>query len=150
MMLAVSGAGVMLAVEYLNRFETYLLNCAADAVRFIKDVNHPHCRTMYDTFHANIEERDMVGVIGRHAATIGHIHISENDRGIPGRGHIDFPPVFRAIKATGYDDWLTLEAFGRAVPELAAATRVWRDLFPDLPTLVRESIALIRREWARA
>lgn len=147
---AAQKAKIKLALEPLNRFECYMLNTQAQGRALCARVNHPSLTILYDTFHANIEERDMVSVIGEHIADIGHIHISENDRGIPGRGHIDFGAVFDAIKATGYDDWLTLEAFGRAVPELAAATRVWRDLFPDLPTLVRESIALIRREWARA
>ncbi len=147
---AAAQAGIRLALEPLNRFECYMLNTQAQGGALRRAVAHPNLTILYDTFHANIEERDMVAAIGEHIADIGHIHISENDRGIPGRGHIDWRSVFPAIKRTGYDDWLTLEAFGRAVPELAAATRVWRDLFPDLPTLVKESIALIRTEWARA
>ncbi len=55
--------GIMLGVEYLNRFETYLLTSAADAVRFVKDVDHPRCLTMYDTFHANIEEKGLAEAI---------------------------------------------------------------------------------------
>jgi D-psicose/D-tagatose/L-ribulose 3-epimerase len=120
------------------------------ASRLRAQVAHPNFSFMYDSFHANIEERDPITEIGRFGEEITHIHISENDRGIPGRGHIPWRAVFSAIRATGYDGWLTVEAFGRGVPELAAATRVWRDLFPDLPTLIRESIALIRGELERA
>jgi D-psicose/D-tagatose/L-ribulose 3-epimerase len=143
-------AGIRLSIEAVNRFECYALNTMEQAARLRARVGHPNFGFMYDTFHANIEERDPVGVIGAHADGISHIHISENDRGIPGRGHIPFPAVMRAIRATGYDGWLTVEAFGRALPDLAAATRVWRDLFPDLDTLFAEAIALIRREWRAA
>ena len=143
-------AGIKLSIEPLNRFECYVLNTLEQGRALRRRVGHPNFSYMYDSFHANIEERDPIAGITRHAGEITHIHISENDRGIPGRGHIRWDAVFDAIRSSGYDGWLTVEAFGRAVPELAAATRVWRDLFPDLPTLVRESIALIRRELARS
>jgi len=143
-------AGIRLSIEPLNRFECYALNTLAQASSLRARVGHPNFAYMYDSFHANIEERDPVAEIARYAGEITHIHISENDRGIPGRGHIPWPAVFGAIRKTGYDGSLTVEAFGRGIPALAAATRVWRDLFPDLPTLIRESIALIRGEWARA
>jgi D-psicose/D-tagatose/L-ribulose 3-epimerase len=143
-------AGNKLALEPLNRFECYMVNTLEQGAALHKRVGHANFTILYDTFHANIEERDMVAGVGQYKPQIGHIHISENDRGIPGRGHIAFTPVFDAIAATGYDDWLVLEAFGRAVPELAAATRVWRDLFPDLKTLVNESNTFIRSQWARA
>ncbi len=143
-------ARIHLSIEPLNRFECYVLNTMEQASRLRALVAHSNFSFMYDSFHANIEERDPIAEIGRFAGEITHIHISENDRGIPGRGHIPWPAVFGAIRASGYDGWLTVEAFGRGVPELAAATRVWRDLFPDLPTLIRESIALIRGELERA
>ncbi len=145
-----SAAGVMLAIEPLNRFECYMLNTMEQASALRRRVDHPAFSYMYDTFHANIEERDPIGVIGRYRDEIAHIHLSENDRGIPGRGHIPFRETIRAIRALGYDGWLTFEAFGQALPALAAATRVWRPLFPDVETLLAESIALVRREWANA
>jgi D-psicose/D-tagatose/L-ribulose 3-epimerase len=143
-------AGVTLALEALNRFECYVLNTMDQAEALRKRVDHPNFSFQFDTFHANIEERDPVEAYRRHARVIPHIHISENDRGIPGRGHVPFAAHFRAFREAGYDGWLTVEAFGRALPALAAATRVWRDLFPDLETLLVESITLIRREWQAA
>jgi len=143
-------AGIALSLEALNRFECYVLNTMDQSARHCAAVDHPAFTFMYDTFHANIEERDPAAAYRAHARAITHIHISENDRGIPGRGHIDFAPLFAALRETGYDGWITVEAFGRTVPALAAATRVWRDLFPDLDTLFAESIALIRREWDAA
>ena len=142
--------GVALSLEPLNRFECYVLNTMAQAGALARRVDHPNFGVTYDTFHANIEERDPIAAFTAHAGAVNHIHLSENDRGIPGRGHVPFGPTIRAIRATGYDGWLTVEAFGRSVPALSAATRVWRDLFPDLDTLFAESITLIRREWAAA
>jgi len=143
-------AGIALSLEALNRFECYVLNTLEQSARHAAAVDHPSLRFMYDTFHAHIEERDPVAAYRAHAGAITHVHVSENDRGIPGRGQIDFARLFRALRAEGYDGWITVEAFGRTVPALAAATRVWRDLFPDLDTLFAESVALIRREWAAA
>ncbi|MDQ0473857.1 sugar phosphate isomerase/epimerase family protein [Labrys wisconsinensis] len=142
------GAGVMLSLEPLNRFECYVLNTLAQAADLSHRVGHRHFGCTFDTFHANIEERDPVEAYRTHAREVNHVHISENDRGIPGRGHAPIAAAIRAVRAEHYDGWLTVEAFGRSVPALAAATRVWRDLFPDLDTLFSESIAVIRRHWA--
>jgi D-psicose/D-tagatose/L-ribulose 3-epimerase len=124
-------AGVALSVEPLNRFECYFLNTAADAVGLVKRVGEPNYGYLYDTFHAHIEEKSQPAAIRAAGSTINHVHISENDRGAPGTGQVNFPAIFAALKATGYDGWLTIEAFGQALPDLAAATRVWRPLFDD-------------------
>jgi D-psicose/D-tagatose/L-ribulose 3-epimerase len=142
-------AGIGLSIEPLNRFECYVLNTLEAASKLRARVGHPNFSFMYDSFHANIEERRPTVEVRRFGKEITHIHISENDRGIPGRGHIPWNDVFDAIKAIGYDGWLTVEAFGRGIPALAAATRVWRDLFPDIPTLFKESAAMIRGHLAR-
>lgn len=142
--------GINLALEHLNRFETHFLNTMEQAKAYVDAVDHPTFSIMYDTFHANIEEQKQARAIAAIAGHIGVLHISENDRGIPGRGHIDFAEVFSAVRQTGYDGWVTLEAFGGGLPELAAATRVWRPLFPDYDTLFAESIDFIRRGWDAA
>jgi D-psicose/D-tagatose/L-ribulose 3-epimerase len=139
---------VTIVVESLNRFECYFLNTCADLSSYLDAVGHPNVSGMYDTFHANIEEKDPIAAIGAVRPHLSHVHISENDRGTPGRGHIDFASVFRALKGAGYDEWLTIEAFGRALPPLAAATRVWRDFFPSPAQVYREGFTLIRDGWA--
>jgi D-psicose/D-tagatose/L-ribulose 3-epimerase len=142
--------GLHISLEPLNRFETYFLNTTAQCRDYARRVHHPALRIMYDTFHANIEDGDQVAAFERVAPHVGVVHISENDRGIPGRGHIDFPAIIRAIRRSGYDGWVTLEAFGAGLPGIAAATRVWRPLFPDYETLFTESAAYIRKCWADA
>jgi D-psicose/D-tagatose/L-ribulose 3-epimerase len=141
--------GVCLAIEFLNRFECYFLNTAAAAAAYVRRVDHPHFKTMFDTFHANIEEENLPEAFSRNAAEIVHVHVCNNDRGVPGRGHIDFAGVFRAIKSSGYNGWLTIEAFGRALPELVEPTRVWRDFFQQPDEVVTEGYRFIRETWDR-
>jgi len=141
---------VPIVLEALNRFECYFLNTMADSAAYLDQVDHPFIQGMYDTFHANIEEKELVGAIPRFSRHISHVHISENDRGTPGRGHIDFTAIFDVLKRVGYDRWLTIEAFGRGLPELAAATKVWRDFFPNPQQVYEEGFALIRDGWAKA
>lgn len=139
--------GLYLSLEHLNRFETYFLNTMAQARAYAERVDHPAFRIMYDTFHANIEEQDQPRAIDTLGGHMGVLHVSENDRGIPGRGHVDFASIFSAVRRNGYDGWVILEAFGSGLPELAAATRVWRPLFPDFETLFAESLGFIRQTW---
>jgi D-psicose/D-tagatose/L-ribulose 3-epimerase len=136
--------GIKVAVEYLNRFENYFLTTAAQTVRFVREVNHPSLRMMYDSFHAHIEEKDQAKAIASCAAETIHIHVSENDRGVPGTGQVDWDGYWNGLKGSGYKGYVTIEAFGRALPALAAATRVWRDLFPDALGLCRDGLAFIK------
>lgn len=143
-------AGVMLGLEYLNRFECYFLNSAADTVRFVKEVNHPSCRMMYDTFHANIEEKSPADAIRACAPYTVHVHISENDRSTPGQGQIAWDETFAALKQTGYDGWMVVEAFGLALPEIAAATKIWRKMYQSEEQLARDALAFMKKRVAGA
>jgi D-psicose/D-tagatose/L-ribulose 3-epimerase len=142
-------AQVQLCIEYLNRFECYFLTTAADAVALVQRVNHPSFKTMYDTFHAHIEEKSQAGPVKTVAPHLGHVHISENDRGTPGTGQVRWDEAFKALKEVKYDGWLVIEAFGRALPDLAAATRVWRDLFPTAKEVYTEGLKLIKEKWGK-
>jgi D-psicose/D-tagatose/L-ribulose 3-epimerase len=143
-------SGLVLAIEPLNRFECYFLNTMADAKAHVRRVGHPNFGALYDTFHANIEERDPVGCIAETADVIRHVHISENDRGTPGRGHVPWRATFRALRAAGYDGWLTIEAFSTALPALAAATKVWRNLHASPEDVYQHGLETIRANWAAA
>jgi len=141
-------ADVTLCIEYLNRFECYFLTTAADAQKLVQAVNHPSFRTMYDTFHAHIEEKRPATAMKTVADVMAHFHISENDRGTPGSGQVNWDETFRTMRQVGYDGWLVIEAFGRALPDLAAATRVWRDLFPSAKEVYTNGLKLIHDKWA--
>ncbi|RJP31395.1 MAG: sugar phosphate isomerase/epimerase [Candidatus Omnitrophota bacterium] len=146
---ATENSGVLLALEALNRFETYFINTAADACKFAEEVNHPNFGIMWDTFHANIEEKNIQKAMMAVAHKIVHVHISENHRGIPGAGHIRFGDVFNCLKKMKYDRWLTIEAFGSALPELAAATCIWRELFPSSHDLAEKGLQFIKKQWEK-
>jgi D-psicose/D-tagatose/L-ribulose 3-epimerase len=141
-------AGVTLVLEYLNRFETYFLTSAADATRFIQEVNHPNLRTMYDTFHANIEEKCLAEAIRTIAPVMGHVHISEHDRSTPGEGHIDWATTFKTLKEVKYDGWMVVEAFGLALPALAAATKIWRKMFTTEEALSGNALKFMKSNMA--
>ena len=140
-------AGVVLAVECLNRFECYFLNTMDDGAAYAKQVGHPSFGVMYDSFHANIEEKDPIGCITKNLDMIRHVHVSENDRGTPGKGHIAFDKIFKALRGGGYDQWVTIEAFGTSLPELAATTCVWRDLSASPEECYGEGLKMIKETW---
>jgi D-psicose/D-tagatose/L-ribulose 3-epimerase len=142
--------GVTIGLEALNRFECYLFNTMADLSVHIDEVGHPNIKAMYDTFHANIEEADPIGAYTKHVRNIVHVHISENDRGVPGRGNIPWAETFAAIRRSGYDGWLTIESFGRGLRDLAAATKVWRDFAESPEAVYREGYVHIRKGWRKA
>jgi D-psicose/D-tagatose/L-ribulose 3-epimerase len=142
---------VILGVEGLNRFETYLLTSVAETVRFVQEVGHSACRVMYDTFHANIEEKNVRNAIRAAGNLLCHVHISENDRSTPGSGHIDWYDTFASLQEIGYDGWLMVEAFGLALPELQAATRIWRRMYETEEKLAWDALEFMKSqvaEWA--
>lgn len=142
-------ADITLAVEPLNRFETYFLNTAADAVRFVEEIGSERVGILLDTFHQNIEDKDVAAAYTTCGKHLMHVHTCENDRGTPGSGHIDWPGVLRAIKDLGYDRWLTIESFNAHIPELSAATAIWRDLADSMDDIAIEGTRFLRDLWAR-
>ena len=138
--------GVKLGVEALNRFECYFLNTHGDSARFVQEVDHPACGMMYDTFHSNIEEKSVTDAVNAGGDKLFHIHISENDRSTPGEGAVRWDENFDAIVKSGYDGWLVIEAFGLALPEIAAATKIWRRMYKDEITLATEGLNFMKSE----
>ena len=120
-------ADITLAIEALNRFECYLCNTMEQLGSLVERVSHPNVRAMYDTHHANIEEKTNTQAINKIAPVLAHVHISENDRGTPGDGHVHWDETFSVLAKNKYQGWLTIEAFSRNDPEFANAINVWRE-----------------------
>ena len=120
-------AGVLLALESLNRFECYLCNTTEQLAGLIKRVNHPAVVAMYDTHHAHIEEKNVRTSINAVAPVLKHVHISENDRGTPGDGNVRWEETFEVLAENKYKGWMTIEAFTRNDPDFANAINVWRE-----------------------
>lgn len=138
-------ANVSLCLEPLNRFETYFLNIAEDAVRLVKDVGSPSVRVMVDTFHMNIEEKNPAAAVRKVGRLLGHVHCSENDRGTPGTGHVDWKGVFAALRDVNYDEWLVIESFVLGNEAIAKAAAIWRDIARSGDDLAREGLTFLRR-----
>ena len=138
---------VTLAIECLNRFENYFLTNHYDAARLAREVDHPNCRIMYDTFHANIEEKNVLNTIVDNQDMLAHVHISENDRSTPGTGNIRWQETFAALHEINYDGWLTVESFGLSLPEIAAATKIWRRMYDSEEQLARDALAFMKSSW---
>lgn len=134
-------AGVTLNLEIVNRFESNLLNTAAQGLAFIEDTGSDNIFLHLDTFHMNIEEAD-VGLAIRHAVKkIGYVHIGESHRGFLGTGNIDFAAIFDALTAIGYSDDLSFESFSSEIVDenLSKKTAIWRNLWTDNMELARHA-----------
>ncbi|ARK11549.1 sugar phosphate isomerase/epimerase family protein [Fibrella sp. ES10-3-2-2] len=120
-------ANIVLTPEALNRFECYLCNTMEQLAELVRQANHPHVRAMFDTHHANMEEKRFPEAIRTIAPYLAHVHISENDRGTPGDGHIPWDDTFRTLAEINYTGWMTIEAFTRNDINFANSINVWRE-----------------------
>ncbi len=136
--------GITVALEPLNRFETYLINTCADGVRYVQELDLPNVGLLVDTMHSNIEELDVAAAYKAALPYIRHVHISENDRGIPGTGHACGKEIFDVFTQGGYNGYLTIEAFNLGAPSLTGALHLWRSFAPSDDDLARRGHDHIR------
>jgi D-psicose/D-tagatose/L-ribulose 3-epimerase len=137
--------GITIAIEPLNRFETYFLNTTADAVQLCVEINHPNVGILFDTFHANIEEKDIAAALKSAGRHLRHFHACENDRGTPGSGHVEWDSTLKTLKAMSYDQWVTIESFGFSIPEISGAAAIWRDLASSPEVIAWDGVRFLRR-----
>lgn len=136
-------AGVRLAIEPLNRFETSLFNTVAQTLELIERLDHPAVGLLLDTFHMNIEERNIPGAIRAAGNSLIHFHACGNDRGAPGNDGIDWPSIQHALADIGYDGALSIESFTGANRTIATAASIWRPLAPSQNDLAQEGLAFL-------
>jgi D-psicose/D-tagatose/L-ribulose 3-epimerase len=117
-----------LAIEPVNRSETFFMNSAFEASAFCDAVAHPRVGVLIDTFHANIEEKNIAAAVRSAGPRLAHLHASENDRGLLGSGHVDFPAIVAALKDIRYDGYLMIEGFGYSAAEKNSLGALWGDL----------------------
>jgi len=147
---AAAEAGIFLAIEPLNRFETYFLNTAADALRLVEEVGHPALKVQVDTFHAHIEENDTAAAIRMLGDRLGHFHASESNRGTPGTGQVHWDAALGALRESGYDGWVTIESFATGIVDLCRAACIWRPIYESADQLARQGLAFLREHLAQA
>jgi len=139
--------GVSLALEPLNRFETYFINTAEDMRRLVDEVDHPNVGIHLDTFHMNIEEKSLYKAIKTAGDRLLHVHCCENDRGTPGTGNVDWDGVFNGLNEIGYDGWLVIESFVPGVKEIAKAAAIWRPLASSDDAIATEGLKFLKERW---
>lgn len=142
---AASDHGVLLGVEPLNRFETDMINTVDQALELVREAGHPSLRISLDTFHANIEEKDIPAAIRKIGGDmLCHVQGNESDRGTPGTGHLNWTGIRDALMDIGYDGAIVLETFGAPSKELARAACIWRPLANSADELATEGAAFYR------
>ena len=145
--------GVTLMLETVNRFEHFLINCAQEAVEFVKDVDRENVKVMLDCFHMNIEEDDMGGAIRSAKGYLGHFHIGECNRKVPGKGRMPWDEMGRALREIGYDGAVVMEPFVRMGGTVGSDIKVWRDLSggaddAQLDREIAESLQFVKEKFA--
>lgn len=138
--------GVDYCLEALNRFEGYLINTAAECRAFVDEVDVPSVMCMLDTFHMNIEEDSIPGAILTAGKKLGHFHVGENNRRVPGKGSLDWFEIGRALHAAGYDGTVVMEPFVQTGGGVGSDIKVWRDLSggADATALDRDAADSVR------
>jgi D-psicose/D-tagatose/L-ribulose 3-epimerase len=131
--------GITIGLEPINRYETFVLNTCEQALELKKMIGEPNIRVHLDTFHMNVEEKSLKDAILQASSDLGHIHLNENDWGIPGTGHIDWEGIFNALSDMKYRGYASLEC---AIESRGGY--VWRQLAPDNRTLTEEGIRFLK------
>jgi D-psicose/D-tagatose/L-ribulose 3-epimerase len=136
--------GVTLGIEPVNRYESFLVNTAAQARELKRMIGEPAVGVHLDAYHMNIEEEDFYGPVADTVGDLIHFHLSESHRGTPGTGTVDWEGIMRALVEGGYRGYVGLESFAEIADSMRGATCIWRQLAPDSDTLVRDGLAYLR------
>ena len=139
--------GMILSLEVVNRYETNLINTAAEAIRLIEAIGADNVKVHLDTFHMNIEEDDMMAALELALPHLAYFEIDQNHRGLLSRGTIDFSPLLQRLKAAEYSGLVGVEAFSSAIshPDITAGVGAWRNMFENGDEVGREGIELMTR-----
>jgi D-psicose/D-tagatose/L-ribulose 3-epimerase len=140
--------GIRLAVEPLNRFETDFLNTVDQGLAFLARIGRDNVGLLLDTFHMNIEEKDIPAALRRAGAGLFHFHACSNDRGTPGEDHLDWAGIVRALTDIGYDGPVVIESFTPEIKEIARAVSIWRPLAESQDALARDGLRFLRHAFA--
>ncbi|MEO5959953.1 MAG: sugar phosphate isomerase/epimerase [Opitutaceae bacterium] len=137
--------GRRIALEPLNRFETDFINTCDQGLNMIRDVGSPALRLHLDTFHMNIEEKDLGAAIRKAGPLLAHVHACGSDRGTPGGDHTDWAGIASALKAIRYRDDVVIESFTSDVKVIARAAAIWRQIEPSQKDIAAKGVRFLKR-----
>lgn len=135
---------VSLCLEMLNRYESSYLNTFEDGITVINEVGSDFIKLHCDTFHSNIEEKDLYGMVDKYVTHIGHVHFADNHRGTPGTGQIQFDRIVQSLKNGNYDNHIVVEVFVKPNCQAGNDVNVWREIETDSITMAKDSYKYIR------
>jgi D-psicose/D-tagatose/L-ribulose 3-epimerase len=143
---------ITILIEVLNRFEQFLLNDAGEAIQYVKEVNKANVKVMLDSFHMNIEEDNMGDAIRKTGNYLGHFHIGECNRKVPGKGHMPWSEIGQALRDIHYEGCVVMEPFVRTGGIVGSDIKVWRDLSENaneakLDADIKESLELVKKQF---
>lgn len=123
-----SAYGIGINIEICNRYESHILNTAAQGAEFVKETERDNVKILLDTFHMNIEEDSFYEAFLTAGDYLGHVHLGENHRRLPGKGHLPWTEIRGGLKAADYHGIMTMEPLVSSGGELGDCCRVWRDM----------------------
>ncbi|WP_449436280.1 sugar phosphate isomerase/epimerase family protein [Pedobacter steynii] len=138
--------GVIVGMEPLNRFETDMVNTADQAISLINEISSPNIKIQLDTFHCNIEEKNIPNTIRKLGKDLlCHVQANESDRGTPGTGNLDWIGIKEALTEIGYQKAIVIETFGEVSEEIARAASIWRPLANSSDELAIDGLAFYKK-----
>ena len=141
--------GLAFGIEPVNRYETHLINTAAQGVAMIERIGAKNMFLHLDTYHMNIEEKGVGNGILAGRDHLRYIHLSESDRGTPGRGTCDWDEIFATLAAIGFDGGLAMESFINMPPEIAHGLSVWRPVADSAEEVIGQGLPFLRGKAAQ-
>jgi D-psicose/D-tagatose/L-ribulose 3-epimerase len=147
---AAQGFGLKLGIEPCNRYETHLINTGRDAARIIERVGADNIFIHLDTYHMHIEEESFASGFQAAAPFLGYVHVSEANRGVPGRGMLDWPACFKAIAEVGFKGAITLESMNHVDVDIAGGLAVWRPVAERPDDVIDVGLPFLREEAGKA
>jgi D-psicose/D-tagatose/L-ribulose 3-epimerase len=142
--------GITMSMEVVNRYETLILNTAEEAVRFCNEVRNPNIKVLLDTFHMNIEEDNIADAIRTAGNQLGHLHIGEGNRKLPGQGHLPWDEIGTALREIGFKGGAVMEPFILQGGQVGKDIKVFRDLSGGADTAKMDADAKIALEFIKA
>ena len=136
--------GVTIGIEAINRYETFLVNTAEQALALRERIGEPNVKVHLDAYHMNIEETDFYTPTKSAVPQLCHFHLSESHRGTPGTGTVDWDGIYRALGESGYHGIVGLESFESVSPAMAAATCMWRSLAESSDQLLGDGLKYLK------
>lgn len=137
--------GIEIALEPLCRYDSYLINTTEQMMSFIEMTDSPNVGILLDTFHMNIEEDSMIEPILLAGEKFRHFQVCENNRGVPGKGQMDWEGIRKTVKRSGYNGWISLESFTPYDRVFSEMMRSWRPLDKDQDTFAKDGLAFLKK-----